>query len=159
MTHCTRAIPATIALLILAPALLAAAPGATRAGTTSPDAALDRYLAAQIAAAHIPGAAVGIVHGTRIVHLYATGQADASGRPVTPATAFVLGSLSKSFTALAIMQLVGAGKVALDAPVQRYLPWFRLADAHTSAGITVRQLLIQTSGIPTAAGVDPLRGP
>ena len=46
------------------------------------------------------------------------------------------------------MQLVEAGKVELDAPVQRYLPWFRLADRHTSAGITVRHLLNQTSGLP-----------
>ena len=56
------------------------------------------------------------------------------------------------------MQLVQAGKVTLDAPVHRYLPWFRLADARASGRITVRQLLIQTSGISTAAGVDPLRG-
>ena len=46
------------------------------------------------------------------------------------------------------MQLVEAGKVELDAPVQKYVPWFRVADANASAQITVRQLLYQTSGLP-----------
>lgn len=56
--------------------------------------------------------------------------------------------MSKSFTSLAVMQLVEAGKVELDAPVQRYLPWFHVADPTASARITVRQLLNHTSGIP-----------
>ena len=51
------------------------------------------------------------------------------------------------------MQLVEAGKMQLDVPVQRYLPWFRVADPAASARITVRNLLNQTSGISTATGV------
>jgi CubicO group peptidase (beta-lactamase class C family) len=47
-----------------------------------------------------------------------------------------------------VMQLVEAGKVELDAPVQRYLPWFRIADTQASAEMTVRHLLNQTSGLP-----------
>src|SRR6266511_1702068 len=50
------------------------------------------------------------------------------------------------------MQLVEAGKVELDAPVQRYLPWFRVADEEASAQITVRHLLNQTSGLSTKTG-------
>ena len=46
------------------------------------------------------------------------------------------------------MQLVEAGKVELDAPVQRYLPWFRVADPQASAQMTVRHLLNQTSSLP-----------
>lgn len=98
----------------------------------------------------LPGLALGIVRGDRIVHLRGFGDAGPSGRPVTPQTPFVLASTTKSFTALAVMQLVEAGKVDLDAPVQRYLPWFRLADPADSARITVRHLLNQTSGL-----VDP----
>ncbi|HET7480284.1 MAG TPA: serine hydrolase domain-containing protein, partial [Rubrobacteraceae bacterium] len=56
---------------------------------------------------------------------------------------------TKSFTALATMQLVEAGKVDLDSPVQRYLPWFRAANKEASSRITVRDLLNQTSGLPT----------
>jgi CubicO group peptidase (beta-lactamase class C family) len=96
----------------------------------------------------IPGLSVAIIKGDRIVYLKGFGQADPSGRPVTPQTPFIIGSITKSFTALAVMQLVEAGKVDLDAPVQKYIPWFRTADANASAQITVRQLLYQTSGLP-----------
>ena len=71
---------------------------------------------------------------------------------MTPRTPFIIGSVAKSFTALAIMQLVEAGKIDLDAPVQRYLPWFRVADERASAEITVRHLLNQTSGLSTKTG-------
>jgi CubicO group peptidase (beta-lactamase class C family) len=107
----------------------------------------------------LPGLALGIVHGDQIVHLHGFGEADQSGRAVTAQTPFVIGSMTKSFTALAIMQLVEAGKVQLDVPVQRYLPWFRVADPTASSRITVRNLLNQTSGIPTSAGVAFLTEP
>ena len=45
------------------------------------------------------------------------------------------------------MQLVEAGKISLDSPVVQYIPWFRMADKEASSRITVRQLLIQTSGL------------
>jgi CubicO group peptidase (beta-lactamase class C family) len=93
------------------------------------------------------------------VYLKGYGLADPSGRPVTPQTPFRLASVSKTLTALAIMQLAEAGKVELDAPVQLYLPWFRVADEKASASdvssaITVRDLLYHTSGLPRSAGYD-----
>lgn len=109
---------------------------------------VDEYITARMRSDRIPGAAVAIVKGNRIVYLKGYGQADPSGRPVTPQTPFLIGSITKPFTALAIMQLVDAGKVQLDAPVQRYLPWFRVADPAASAQITVRMLIDQTSGLP-----------
>ena len=65
-------------------------------------------------------------------------------------TPFVIGSVSKSFTALAILQLVERGLVDLDAPVTDYIDWFTTAD--TTASISVRQLLNQTSGLSTLDG-------
>jgi CubicO group peptidase (beta-lactamase class C family) len=62
--------------------------------------------------------------------------------------------VSKAFTALAVLQLVEAGKLDLDTPIQRYLPWFRVADEVASAQITVRHLLTQTSGLSHAAGLE-----
>src|SRR5215217_1417802 len=115
--------------------------------------AIDAYVQHQLQEMRMPGAALGIVKGDEIVHLESFGDADDSGRAVTPETPFKIGSTSKSFTALAIMQLVEDGKVDLDAPVQRYIPWFRVADPTASKHITVRHLLNQTSGIPTAAGL------
>jgi CubicO group peptidase (beta-lactamase class C family) len=115
-------------------------------------AAIDAYVDAQMRDLRIPGLALGIVQGEEIVHLKGFGVADPGGRAVTPQTPFIIGSTTKSFTALAVMQLVEAGKVDLDAPIQRYLPNFRVADSDASADITVRHLLNQTSGISSAAG-------
>lgn len=75
----------------------------------------------------------------------------ASRYKVTPQSPFVLGSTSKSFTAMAMMQLVEAGKLDLDATVHQYLPWFELADQDAAARLTVRHLLTHTSGLSTNA--------
>jgi CubicO group peptidase (beta-lactamase class C family) len=115
-------------------------------------AAIDEFVEKEMEAQRIPGLALGIVQGDEIVHLKGFGIADPSGRAVTPQTPFIIGSLSKSFTALAIMQLIEEGEVELDAPVQRYLPWFRVADEAASTQITVRHLLYQTSGLSTKTG-------
>lgn len=112
--------------------------------------AIDAYVTRVMADDRIPGVAIAIVHGDSIVHLRGFGR-DGRGNRVTGQTGFVLGSMSKAFTALAVMQLVDRHMVELDAPVQRYLPWFRVADSTASAVITVRQLLLHTSGIPTRA--------
>ncbi len=118
--------------------------------------AIDAYINTKMEELRIPGAALVIVQGDQIVHLQGFGVADSSGRPVTPQTPFFTGSTGKSITALALMQLVEAGKIQLDAPVQTYLPWFRVADLHASQIITVRQLLNMTSGIPRSIGQEQL---
>ncbi len=115
-------------------------------------AAVDAYIRRQMKDGRIPGLALGIVHDGRPVHLRGFGRADDSRRAFTPQTPFFIGSCSKSFTALAVMQLAEAGKVDLDAPVRRHIPWFRVADPEASALITVRHLLNQTSGLTEGAG-------
>jgi CubicO group peptidase (beta-lactamase class C family) len=114
--------------------------------------AIDRYIEQQLKRLNVPGAALAIVEGDQIVHQRGFGQARPGSGPPSPQTPFFIGSLTKSFTALAVMQLVEAGKVDLDAPVQRYLPWFRVADALASAQMTVRHLLNHTSGLPASPG-------
>jgi CubicO group peptidase (beta-lactamase class C family) len=146
-----------LAALVLGAAYLASKPGsdtpaANGAGTAPEFAAIERFVQEEMAAQRIPGLALGIVKDDRIAYMRGFGKADDSGRAVTPRTPFIIGSLSKSFTALAIMQLVEARRVELDAPVQRYLPWFRVADEEASAKITVRHLLNQTSGLSTKTG-------
>src|SRR5260370_11874312 len=69
---------------------------------------------------------------------------------------FVLGSISKAFTALAVMQVSTQGKIDLDAPVQRYIPWFHVATPGASSQITIRHLLTHTSGLsPYLGGIRP----
>ena len=107
------------------------------------------WLDAEVADAGYPGASVAIVRDGRLERVHVIGQADATGRPVTPDTPFVIGSLSKSLTSLAILRLVDSGAVDLDAPSRDVLPGFRTAavDGH-AAPITIRQALDQTSGLP-----------
>jgi CubicO group peptidase (beta-lactamase class C family) len=110
---------------------------------------IDRYAEALLRADRVPGASIAIVHRDRLVHLRNFGV-DQQERAITGSTSFVLGSMSKSITAVAVMQLVERGKVVLDAPVRTYLPGFRVASADSGATITVRQLLLHTSGLPHA---------
>jgi CubicO group peptidase (beta-lactamase class C family) len=130
-----------------------AAPGTIP--SQGPDyAAIDAYIQTQMKDARIPGVALAIVHGDQITHMKGFGIADPAGRQMTPQTTVMLASLAKPMTGLAIMQLVEAGKIDLDAPVQRYIPWFRVADEDASAQITVRHLLYHTSGLPEKAGTE-----
>lgn len=127
---------------------------------SAPDAALDNsehgqidaYIQSRMRTANTPGLALGVVRDDDVIYLKGYGVAGPDGRVVTPQTPFIIGSLSKSFTALAVMQLVEAGKIDLDAPVTHYLPWFRTDDPAASAQITVRHLLYQTSGLPVYEG-------
>src|SRR6266498_1170367 len=112
---------------------------------------MDSFVQSVMSSRGIPGVALVVIDGGQVIHQRGFGLADDSGRPVTPQTPFRIGSNSKSFTALAVMQLVEQGRVDLGAPLQRYLPWFHLADADASARITVEQLLNHTSGIPGSA--------
>lgn len=113
---------------------------------------IDTYIEGQMRRLHIPGISLAIIEGDRIVHARGFGQAQPGGEAPSPQTPFFIGSLTKSITALAVMQLVEAGKIELDTPVQRYLPWFRVVDPQASAHISVRQLLNQTSGLSAVAG-------
>ena len=74
--------------------------------------------------------------------------------PATTDTIYQCGSMTKTWTALAFMQLVDEGKVGLDEPVRTYLPGFKVADPEVSAKVTPRHLLNHTNGIEEDFG-DP----
>jgi CubicO group peptidase (beta-lactamase class C family) len=131
------------------------------AASPAPDfSVVDQYLNACLVKNRVPGIAIAVVEGAEIVYLKGYGIADPSGRPMTPQTPFLLGSTSKSFAALALLQLVEQGKLDLDAPVKKYLPWFFMRDGaagrNASERITLRQLLHHTSGIPNPTGETAL---
>jgi CubicO group peptidase (beta-lactamase class C family) len=106
---------------------------------------LDEFLLKQMDTYKIPGLAVAIVRNGEVEYINGYGIANPNGDPVTPDTPFLLASVSKSFTALAIMQLVEEGMINLDDPVQKYLPWFDVKGEGASE-ITVAHLVYQTSG-------------
>ncbi|GIH51100.1 CubicO group peptidase, beta-lactamase class C family [Microbispora rosea] len=112
-------------------------------------ASVDAYVERYRAATGLPGVEVAITKGGKVIHANGYGKT-ATGERVTADTPMAMASVSKSFTALAVMQLVEKGKVALDQPVCRYLPEFTMADPR-AAKITLRQLLNQTSGMADSA--------
>jgi len=100
---------------------------------------------------HIPGFVYGVVVDGRLIHSKAWGVARVeSGTPVTTETRFRIASMTKSFTALAILKLRDAGKLALDDPLDRHVPVFRKVMLPTtdSPRITVRHVLKMTAGFP-----------
>ncbi len=101
-------------------------------------------------ASGVPGLAYAVVVDGEITSVGARGVVKIGGDiEVTPDTPFVIGSISKSFTALAVMQLVEAGEVDLDTEVSQYLDGF---SGRPAGAITIRQLLSHTSGFSTLQG-------
>jgi CubicO group peptidase (beta-lactamase class C family) len=100
----------------------------------------------------VPGAAVGVLReGTSTTAYY--GVADvATGEPVTPASLFSVGSLTKSMVATVIARLARAGRMSLDDPVAAHLPEMR--HNHWAEGTTVRDLLANRSGLPLRAALE-----
>ena len=102
---------------------------------------IDQFLQQKLQTSNIPGFAIAIVDRDRIVFSKGYGH-DGNNKPVTDETPFAIASLSKAFTAMAVMQLAEAGKVNLDSGIRQYIP----SIGHKADRITVRQLLNQTSG-------------
>jgi CubicO group peptidase (beta-lactamase class C family) len=98
---------------------------------------------------NVPGAALALIKDGRVVLEKGYGFRDLETHgPVTTATLFNIGSISKSFTAFGIAQLVDQQAVNLDTPVTKYIPDFRLSDPRIALTVTLRQLLSPTSGLP-----------
>jgi CubicO group peptidase (beta-lactamase class C family) len=110
---------------------------------------LDAYISGQMSKHGIQGISLAVTSKTEIVYLKGYGTAG-DDRPMTPQTPMYIGSQSKSFTGLAIAQLIEQGLVSQSDPVQKHIPWFRVADEDASAKITVGHLLHHTSGLSEA---------
>lgn len=97
----------------------------------------------------VPGAAVAVVVGNKIIHCSGYGMRDLEHElPVTENTVFLIGSNTKAFTSLLLGQLVEEGKIAWDDPVIKYIPEFRLHSEELSSQVTLRDLIAHRTGIP-----------
>ena len=96
----------------------------------------------------LPGFALGVVKDGAPVYAQGFGVANVeTNEPVTPQTVFQLAEVTMAPTTLAMLQLADAGEIDLDAPITEYLPYFEMAGEGWEE-ITVRHLLLQTSGVP-----------
>jgi dipeptidyl aminopeptidase/acylaminoacyl peptidase len=137
-----------------------------RGGRPALDAAHWQRRLAALAERHgVPGAQLGILRlatdpqsPDEHIEVCAGVLDTGSGHPVTPDALFQIGSVTKVWTATAIMQLADEGRLSLDTPVGELLPGFRLADPGVAARVTVRHLLTHTSGIDGDVFTDTGRG-
>jgi CubicO group peptidase (beta-lactamase class C family) len=152
--------------LLLAAALPLAAQSPTLSSVAPPARFADPYRLTRLAAAfpeidsivrasaertRLPGYAYGIIIDGKLVHVRAVGLREVASRaPVDTGTVFRIASMSKSFAAASIMQLRDAGKLALDDPVEKYVPELRGLPMPTSDSpkLTIRHLLTHSEGFP-----------
>ena len=135
--------------------------GATLAGPAPGSRRRDRRALRGRDGGRLPGAAVMVIRDGEVLHAAGYGFADLERRvPITPRTAFRLASVSKQFTAMAVMILAESGQLAYDDPVVKFLPELsRFGDE-----ITIRHLLTHTGGLPDyydaldEASTDPMPG-
>lgn len=137
--------------LLFVPVLLTAQMAPDIAGS---ERVFDAWMQAQMAYRQLPGVAVGVVSDQQLVWAQGYGYADIDAKtPITQSTKFRMASHSKLFTSTAIMQLREQGKVRLDDPVVKYLPWFKVQPAEAGdPPITIEELLTHSSGLSREAG-------
>jgi CubicO group peptidase (beta-lactamase class C family) len=141
--------PAIGRIALLSAAFAFLAPASSRLPAEQPDAAFEQLSALitqKMSEYSVPGVAFGIVKaGRATVRGFGVTNVD-EPLPITPDTIFPVASISKTVTATAIMRLVEQGKLDLEAPVQRYLPGFRVQDERASREVAIWHLLTHTPG-------------
>ena len=124
-------------LLLLSPKLVAQNP-----------ASFDTYLDQVLQDHVIPGFSVVVVNQDKVIYSGGSGvERKGHAEPFTAESVSAIGSLTKSMTALAVMQLVEKGALDLDTPIKKFLPSFSTANQEKSDKITLRMLLNNTSGL------------
>lgn len=114
---------------------------------------LDSYIEEFMNEQRIPGASIMLLKGEDVIYQKNWGVTGEDEQPITSSTPFTIGSISKSFTGLAMVKLEQEGLVDLEAPVQKYLPWFTLQDQQAATTMTIKHLLSHTSGFTTYTGL------
>ncbi|HUX14153.1 MAG TPA: serine hydrolase domain-containing protein, partial [Spirochaetia bacterium] len=111
---------------------------------------IDIWIEAEVAYERYPGFSMAIAHDQDIIWSNGYGFANIEDKlPTRPDTIYSICSISKLFTAISIMQLRDDGKLQLDDPVSKYLPWFEIKKVDPDAPpITIRSILRHSSGLP-----------
>jgi CubicO group peptidase (beta-lactamase class C family) len=116
---------------------------------------LDRFIAGYCAAMNAPGLTLGLANADGPIRTASYGYVDLAAKtPVLTSHLFEIGSITKSFVGLTVLQLRDEGKVDLQAPIRKYLPW--LAMETTYGEILVHHLLTHSSGMPDDAPLIPV---
>jgi CubicO group peptidase (beta-lactamase class C family) len=113
-------------------------------------AVLDHWIVASVYLHDQPGLSIGIICDGKLIWEKGYGYADLEHNiPAVPSTLYRVASITKLFTATAVLQLRDAAHLQLDDPITRYLPWVKLHnEVPDSPPITISELLLHTSGLP-----------
>ena len=115
---------------------------------------IERYVERRMAEVNIPGMALAITDCENTVKIATFGYADIAAKaPIQDGTMFEIGSIGKSFTNIALLQLRDEGRLDLRAPVSRYLPWFEVQSEYEP--ITTHHLMTHTAGLPSGTDIGP----
>ncbi len=141
--------------ILLLVGVLARIPAEAQSLADHPDVAsqielLDEWIQTQMEYSGLPGLVIGIVHDQDVVWSKAYGFANLEKKePMKTSSVFRIASHSKLFTAIAIMQLRDAGRLRLDDPIAKHLPWFNIREKVPEApDITIWHLITHTAGLP-----------
>lgn len=95
----------------------------------------------------IPGIAAGVIEDNAVVYKNGFGTFGKKKTNIDSSTVFSIGSISKTFTAISIMQLAERGKLNIDDSVDKYLPWVKIIPPDSTKKVTIKHLLTHTSGL------------
>jgi CubicO group peptidase (beta-lactamase class C family) len=110
---------------------------------------LEAWIEGQRVARELPGVSMGIVHDQTLIWSGGFGWANVERRePATADTLYRVGSITKLFTATALLILRDEGRLQLDDPLTAHLPWFQMKAPADAGTITIRHLLTHTAGLP-----------
>jgi CubicO group peptidase (beta-lactamase class C family) len=111
--------------------------------------ALNLYIKKLIKKNHVPNTEIAVIKDDSIIYNFTTDKDNSKKN-------YLIGSCSKSFTALATLKLIEEGNIGLDNPIRQYLPWFEMKNKHYTDSVTVRHLLNHKSGFERQYGYfDP----
>ncbi len=122
---------------------------------------LEAWVDAQMAYKRLPGISMAVVYDQDVIWSKGFGYSDLQEkRPATTETIYSICSISKLFTSIGVMQLRDEGKLRLDDPISRHIPWFKIRQKHSQAGpATVEAILTHSSGLPRESAHPYWSGP
>lgn len=113
---------------------------------------IESYIREGMVDENIPGVSIALIESGKVVYIKGFGKGDNQNSSISPQTPFQIASMTKSFSALLVLQLEKGGKLSLDDKVVDHIHWFRTSDKSQSDQITIRQLLQHNSGFSTQSG-------
>ena len=134
--------------LVVAVRTLSAVTPVSMSGQTMADDAISAMISKRVQSGAITGIVAAMIDGQGKRHVLSAGTSDVAGLPLDEHAVFEIGSVTKTFTATILADMVLKGEISLDDPIQKYLPATVTVPSRNGRAITIRDLATHTSGLP-----------